>query len=126
MAALTDEQRQALENQFSLVDFVSMWPIIDEVYKRMGLGDLLADEERIAEYKYINEQLRKFVFKQEEPIMSHGGDLQGMFQEAVAMAEKSREYGDERKKIVYGALRDQWMGQLINLIITLMQPDEEE
>lgn len=126
MAALTDYQRNTLENQFTLVDFVSMWPIIDEVYKRLGLGELLSDDERIAEYKYINEQLRKFVFKQREPVMSHGGDLDGMLNEVTELAGRIQEYGDERKKLVYGALRDQWVIGLHGAIMALMSDDGEE
>lgn len=126
MAALTDAQREALHGSFHMKGFSEMFAIIDQYYEQYKLGALLTDEERIKEYQYVNEQLRKFVFKSQDTILGHGSDLDSMQEEVATMLSRSPEYADDRKKLVYNFMRDAWLVEVYNIIGYLMENSEEE
>ena len=121
MAALTDEQRMVLQQMFTMNSFSTVWQTIDNVYSNHGMGDSLTDEERIAEYTYINQQLRKYIGKAEEQVLSHGSDLEGMKSEIEKLISTSSEYADDRRQLMYNFTRDIWLLDAYNGIIWLIQ-----
>ena len=78
MAALTDDQRETLISLFRMQDFNTMFMLIDQQYRQLGFRDPLTDSERIAEYKYITQQLRKYIAGRQDPILACGSNLDAM------------------------------------------------
>ena len=126
MAALTDGQREALAESFKMKGFNEMFSIIDQYYEQYKLGISLNDEERIKEYQYVNEQLRKFVFRSQDAILDHGSGLEGMQTEVATMLARSPEYADDRKKLIYNFMRDAWLVEIYNIIGYLIESAGEE
>jgi hypothetical protein len=123
MAALTDQQRAYVNGAFQMRSFRDMWSIIDQTYGQLGLGADMTDADRIAEYRYINEQLRKYIGSKQDQVLGHGADLDGMMAEVAELVSKGTEYGDERKVLVYNFLRDQWLIELYNAIQYAKDPE---
>lgn len=125
MGVLTDEQRETIESMFALRDFRSMYEIIHNTYKSLELGLELFDDERIAEYSYITQQLRKFISAHYDPIMKCGSNLDAMKATVQTWLDNSTEYGSERKQLVYNFLRDQWITEVYTAIDYLMDEHSE-
>lgn len=126
MGALTDMQRSALIESFHMKGFSEMFNIIDQYYDQYKLGVDLSDEERIKEYQYVNEQLRKFVFRSQDSILDHGSDLDSMKNEVATMLARSPEYAEDRKKLIYNFMRDAWLVEVYNIIDYLIENADEE
>lgn len=116
MGILSDSEREIVEGAFKLTDFRSMFDIINSVYTGLQFQDKLTDAERIAEYKYITQQLRKYISGRQEPILSCGGDLEQMLRTVEAWLSDAPEYGDDRKSLAYNFLRDEWIMETYNRI----------
>lgn len=108
-----------------------MWFICKATYENLGFNDA-TDQQKIDEYKWIVQQLRKYMFSKQEPIMSCK-DLETMINEVDVLISKASEYGDERKVIVYNFMRDHWLFELRNYLVQLWQeasiadePEEDE
>lgn len=125
MPILSDNEREDLSLLFQMKDFRSMWDIIHNEYGRFDLGDKLDDNTRINEYKYITQQLRKYMASKQDSILSHGGDLESMQREVEALINRAPEYGDERKELIYNFLRDQWLMELYHGIQVLIDERQE-
>ena len=129
MASLTDYQREVLESLFVTRDLRSMWDVIYNEYESKHLGECIGDDEMIAEYTYITQQLRKYVSSHQDQIMDHGADFDAMLAEVENLLNTAGEYAKERKELVYSFLRDQWLIEIYNGIVWLMEnsgEDEEE
>ena len=114
MASLSDGERSTLNLLFQMADFRSMFDIIRNEYDRYELGSGLDDDTKIQEFKYITQQLRKYMASKQDLILNHGGDLEGMRDEIDNLINKAPEYGDERKELIYNFMRDQWLLELRN------------
>ena len=125
MGALSDEQRNTLLGCFHMRGFSEMFPIINQYYEQYKLGTDMTDDEKISEYTYVNEQLRKFAFKNQDRIMSHGSNLDDMLAEVEAMVESAGEYSNTRKGLMYNFIRDAWLLELHNAIMYLIDTKEE-
>lgn len=128
MGVLTDEQRKMIDDLFRMTDFRSMYEVIHQTYRSLELGLDLEDSDRIAEYTYITQQLRKFMSAHYDPIIKCGSNLPSMLMVIESWLDKNSEYGQERKQLVYNFLRDQWITELYNGIQYLINEagDEEE
>lgn len=126
MASLTDEQRTTVESLFRMNDFHSMYQIIDQEYKTLGFQDKLTDAERIKEYQYITQQLRKYIAGRHEPIMSCGSNLDAMLATVESWITNAPEYGSERKELVYNFLRDSWILEVYNGLRYLIDEAEND
>lgn len=126
MAALTDEQRLVLMASFHMRGFNEMFSIIEQYYKQYNLGQDMTDDEKIAEFQYINEQLRKFAFTKQDQILEHGSDLDSMLEEVDNLISQSKEYADTRKVLMYNFMRDAWLIELHNNISYLIGENSEE
>jgi len=113
-----------LEPLFEIPSFYDMYITLNLRYQEMDFHDEISDSERISEYKDINTQLRKYITKQKNVILSCKKK-----EEALAIVEnlvtKMDDYGDTRKEIVYAVMRDDF---LLNLhrVIFLYQDNEDE
>ena len=126
MASLTDYQRDVLEAAFRMVGFSHMYNVIHAEYKMRELGTDVDDQTRIAEYKWVCQQLRKFMSSKYDQVLDHGGDLDGMKREVEYIVSNLNEYGSDRKGLVYAFLRDQWLMELWDAINALIGDDEKE
>lgn len=126
MASLTDFQRDTLMGFFRMRDFRSMWDVIYTEYENKHLGKELDDNELIEEFQYITQQLRKYISKNQDQILDHGADLEAMLKEIEDMLGNAAEYAKERKELVYNFLRDQWLLELHDGIVWLMENVDEE
>lgn len=111
---------------FKLNSFSDMYLIINDMYHRYELGEGLPDEQRISEYKYINEQLRKFVSGKQDQILGFGSDLRGMAENIRIMFKTLPEYAEDRKMLIYNFVRDAWLIELLNVVMFLIDDEEEE
>ena len=126
MGILSDEERQYVEGSFALTDFRSMFDIINNVYESLKFRDNITDSERISEYKYITQQLRKYISGRYDTIAACGSDLNMMLSTVERWLSDAPEYGDDRKNLVYNFLRDQWLIETYNNIKWLMGKRAEE
>ena len=117
--------KEVVQGLFRSKDFESLWFIIKEQYKELGFSDVLSDQERIDEYKWITHQLRKYMFGKQDDIMSCNS-VDEMIAKVEILIGKADEYGDERKKVVYNFMRDHWLYEVRNSLVYILQTLEEE
>ena len=102
-----------------------MWFNVKQWYEALGFTDPLSDQQRIDEFKWIVQQLRKYMFSKQDVIVGHE-NLEGMVAEVDNLLSKAEEYGDERKKIVYNFMRDHWLYEIRNHLNVMMMDMEIE
>ena len=114
---------EALKQQVLLMfrarDFESMWFICKATYENLGFKDA-TDQQKIDEYKWIVQQLRKYMFSKQEQIIGCE-TIEAMLEQVDDLISKASEYGDERKVIVYNFMRDHWLFELRNHLVQLWQ-----
>ncbi len=120
-----------IRNQLTLLfrakDFERMWFLLNDQYKALGFTDPLTDVERISEYKWIVQQLRKYMFSKQDIILGCDS-VDGMIEVVDNLIGSSAEYGDDRKKIVYNFMRDHWLFEVRNVLEELayeLRDDDE-
>ena len=113
----------SLKNQILLMfrakDFHGMWFIIKQNYEELGFSDPMTDQQKIDEYKWIVQQLRKYMFSKQDEIMACGS-IEDMIDFVDMLIGKADEYAEERKKIVYNFIRDGWLYELRNYLSMLL------
>lgn len=118
--------KDSIESCFMTPGFTDMWPRIKRLYADMGFTDRLSDQETISEYKFVYEQLRKYIGSHYEQVMRHMTDWNGMFDEVKALAEKAPEPAQERRSIVYACLRNEWLMGLLSQIAMNIEIEKDE
>ena len=126
MGSLTDYQREVLDSFFMMKDFRSMWDIIYNEYETKHLDTWMYDDDMLKEFQYINQQLRKYISSHQDQIMDHGSDFEAMLKEIEELLGTASEYADNRKELIYNFLRDQWLVELHDGIVWLMENADEE
>lgn len=122
---INQEQLEDIRDKFTLPAFSTMWPIIHQRYQAMGFQDHLSDKERINEYKYIVEQYRKYIAGHEKQILKYENNLEDMLKVIEELITKAPEVDIERKVLVYYTLRDDWLTDLYNAVILILQLKED-
>lgn len=127
---MVDEQvKQMIMLMFQARDFETMWYAIKDEYTELGFTDVIPDQERVNEYKWITQQLRKYMFTKQDRILECDSvvDMVAMVDQLIGNAD---EYGDERKKVVYNFMRDHWLyelrNHLVDLVAELNRQEEDE
>jgi len=115
-----------LEASFQTPSFTDWWPEIHRQYQEFGFTDDISDATRIDEYKYVSEQLRKYIFSKQDQILSYKDDLVGMLAEVEGLMGKAKEHAPGRKGLVYVAMRDAWLRALYTNIMMMINELEEE
>lgn len=109
--------------------FEQTWMEMKAEYEALGFNDEISDEQMIAEFKYIAQQLRKYKFSKQDQIVGHD-TLQEMADEVESLIGKAPEYGDKRPEIVYNFMRDHWLVNMYNsmaqAILSLNEEGEDE
>ena len=121
-----DATRELLaEGLFRSPDFENVWMECKQMYENLGFHDNISDEEMIAEFKYIAQQLRKYIFTKQGEILKHAtyGDMIGEIDNLIG---KAPEYDDDRRGIVYNFMRDHWLYEIRNIFVQLASNEEED
>ena len=108
---------------FTMNDFEQVWLEIDQLHGNLKLDGFLDSEEKIGEYKYITQQLRKYMASKRNEVLEKN-TLQDMVAYVEDLISKQREYGDTRKDILYNFMRDHWLVQLYNVLSQMAAADE--
>lgn len=122
--------KETLDEYFVPYTFTDMWPRIAAKYNYFSFQDKLTDGERYNEFVWVNEQLRKYIGKQQPKIMAKIYDLEGMKKDVDAMlADGSEKIAvDEgqsiRPRLVYIAMRNEWLASLRYAIQMLMEVED--
>jgi len=122
------ELEEEITNHFILLNFEDFWHDIDTWYKNYGFTDELRDSDKIAEYKWINDQFTKYVFKHQDQLLSSSRNYKAMLDKALEQRAAKGKAIKERKDIVYYKLKNIWLEDLIakeNQIITLIEQSKE-
>ena len=118
----------SVEEMFRLPSFEAMWDICHTKYGQLCFSDRISDEERIAEYKWITQQFRKYVFSHQTPINKafENGGVEGVLSQIEELMQSASEYGTDRKTLAYTFIRDNWLANLHQLFSYLAETEEEE
>jgi len=121
---------EILDDLFVPMGLVEMWPQISMRYKYFEFSDDITDEQRYDEYIWVVEQYRKFVGSKKAQVMSWVEDLEKI----AANAEQWLADGSEkittakgesiRPRLVYVAMRNDWLIQLLHVTKYLMEEDD--
>lgn len=127
-----DKLKQRVELMFQARDFESMWFAISDEYRDLGFNGPMSDQDKIDEYTWITQQLRKYMFSKQDEILGCDS-LEDMIAMIDAFIGKASEYGDDRKKVVYNFMRDHWLYEIRNHLVNLImeinlqnESDDEE
>lgn len=103
-----------------------MWSILRAQYEVLGFSDGISDEEKIAEFKYINQQLRKYVFTLQDNVYTMVGSPDRVAAFATDKLAGASEEATTRQELVYNFVRDQWLIGLINTAAAFYNEQREE
>ena len=121
--------KRDLESAFWPRDFQSMWFVLNSKYKALDFHDDISDDIRIGEYKYIVQQLRKYMSNHQEEILNDCDSPEMMLDAIDYLLTKAGEYGNERKEIAYNFIRDDWLMELrnyVNMFLNRNSIEQEE
>ena len=110
---------------FSYDDFEQSWMDLNQLYGQLGFSDNLTDAERIKEYKYIHQQLKKFIGSKRGEVLACNSIVE-MVNLVEQMILRQREYGDTRADIAYNFMRDHWLTGLYNVLSQMAVSEVEE
>lgn len=118
--------KQIIEQAFFQDEaFEQTWIEMKQEYETLGFRDKLTDEELIAEFKYIAQQLRKYKFSKQDQILNHDS-VEEMVAEIGELIGRAPEYGNSRKEIVYNFMRDHWLVNMHNTLYRAVMMNDEE
>lgn len=117
--------REELAPIFDTMSFGDMFIFLNDKYNQLDFKDTISDGERIAEYKWINEQIRRYINKQKNIVLKHK-KAEEMLAEVDNLIDKATDYGDSRKEIVYNIIRDEWLMNLQRILFFWNSSEEEE
>lgn len=118
--------KQIIEQAFFQDEaFEQTWIEMKQEYETLGFRDKLTDEELIAEFKYIAQQLRKYKFSKQDQILNHDS-VEEMVAEIGELIGRAPEYGNSRKEIVYNFMRDHWLVNMHNTLYRAAMMNDEE
>lgn len=122
---LYDEAIKEIESRFVLPSFINMWYPIQTRYQVMGFKDPMTDGEMIEEYKYVKEQYCKYISSHQKGILDKRQDLDKMLEYVERLISKADDVSTDRKTLVYYTMRDDWLIDLYNTIVTELQKRED-
>lgn len=119
--------KRELELAFQPRDFQAMWFVLNNKYSSLGFHDDISDGIRIQEYKYIVQQLRKYMASKKDVILYDCSSPEDMSDVINHLIGNGSEYAEERKEIVYNFVRDDWLMELRGYVATfIFEHDDAE
>lgn len=116
------ERWNILNRVCSIKDFENMWGYIDSYYQSM-FHDVMSDEERISEYKYIVQQLNKYISKRKEELIKLDS-FDDMIGKLTVWLGEAEQYGKNRTEVVYNFIRNGWLREVITNLTVEMKMNE--
>lgn len=128
MANWEDVKHDLHDALFHLPNAIDMFIQINEVRNKLGFNVIKDDQELVAENNWIIQQYRKYVFTKESSLA--GSWVEGpekVLAYLVDYTENAPDSMEDRKHIIYQALRDAWLtGSINNLQWAILELSEEE
>lgn len=122
--------KETLDQYFVPYSFTEMWPRIAGKYEYFNFQDKLTDDQRYNEFVWVNEQLRKYIGKQQAGIMSKIYDFEALLKHVESLladaSEKIPVDEDQsiRPRLVYIAMRNEWLAAVRYAIQMLMEVED--
>lgn len=122
--------KETLELRFVPTSLVDMWPRVYQMYEYFKFTDPITDDERYEEFIWVIEQLRKFIGSKHDVVMSYQYDLEKLdaqIQQWLADTSEKQSKSPQksvRPKLVYVALRNEWLWQLLTTVRYLMEVED--
>lgn len=129
------ELDELLEEPFNVPDLAVLWPQILDCHKNMGFsipltdkekGGVLTDNEMVREFQWIYGQYRKYVGTKRLPLLAMRNDLNKMLLNIQDLIDKDSETPEDRTKLVYQVMRNQWLQQLWNHVAWVIEQMEDD
>ena len=121
--------KETLDELFVPLGLVEMWPQITMRYKYFDFHDDISDGDRYDEYVWVVEQYRKFIGSKKAQVLSWADDLEKLAKNVEQwLADGSEKIstgkGESiRPRLVYVAIRNDWLVQLLHVTRFLMEED---
>lgn len=124
-----------VEEPFKVPDLAIMWNDIMECHRNMGFqmpltdkekGNVLTDNEVIKEFQWIYGQYRKYIGTRRGQLLPMRGDLHKMLANIKDLIEKDSETPEDRTKLVYQTMRNQWLINTWNQVAWIIEQMQEE
>lgn len=117
-----DEFDQTIISMFDDTMFINYWHSVDNAYKELGLGADMTDEDKLTEYVYITQQLRKFKSSHKDQILQHGKNYVSMLNEVTNLINSLPEWDtNSRPSTVYCMLRNGMLQTWVNVIYDVIK-----
>ena len=121
-----DLLRDWIESETIHIDIIASWESLYDTYESMKFTDVLSDEERLDEFKWIIQQMNSFLTKMRSKLLT--------CKDAEAIVELLRKNYtpsgkmelSTRKALVYQKLRQQWIRTKILVMETAIEDETEE
>lgn len=114
---LTDSDRDEIDNMFddtfSIPELTTYWPTIEAVYDLFKFNACLTDEEKITEYKWIIEQLKKFTGSKRQGFYDLRYKLYDLRDAIVYQRKSVDELLEDRKHVIYTYIRNSWLDNFL-------------
>jgi len=110
---------------FKADDFEQAWMELDQLVENLRLQDFRDDSEKIGEYKWIVQQLRKYMGTKQDEVL-RCDTIDDMVAKVEDLISKQREYGDNRKEVLYNFMRDHWLYGLHSVLSQMAVADRDD
>lgn len=108
-----------LMTAFDMPSYYSFYSTIANEYEYFKFTDALSDEQRLAEYSQIYQQLKKFVGTKMAPVISRKDDLRSLVSWVEDQIVRCDVYPLTRVQMVYNSLKVSWLTKLLNQVHAL-------
>jgi hypothetical protein len=114
-----------IDSETQPLDMVASWETLNAIYETLGFKDIILDNDRLDEYKYIIAESNKFLTRVKKKLEATK-TLDGM----IAVLQNDISVTDtrglkSRESLAYHKLRQQWLRQAIQQLSVLERTDDE-
>lgn len=129
------ELNEHIEEPFKVPDLAELWPEILACHRNMGFsipltdkekGGLLTDNEMVSEFQWIYGQYKKYIGTKKIPWLSMRDDLDRLLANIKDTIAKDSETPEDRTKLIYQTMRNEWLLKTWNHYAWLKEQLEEE
>jgi len=123
------EVQSIMDEAFKVPSFIVLWPAIHRHYGELGFTDPITDAERIEEYTWIVQQLRKFISTKSGPISEKAEkpvEMLAVLQKIKTAADGKDTAVYDRKHLVFQLMRDDWIATFVTNLSLKIEEDREK
>lgn len=115
---------RALKVMFAMPPYFDYYPIISRKYKDFEFSDELTDSERMEEFASIYQQFKKFIGSKMAMIMGMQENLHSLKSFIEDQIDRSDVYPKSRVDMVYNSLKVDWLRQVLNQVVAIIEQKE--